>query len=264
MNLFSKTDSRIYSLLSIGQRGAGKTVFLAGTYSELKRKHRKGNDQSWCLNCEDSDTQEDIENVLKHINRTGEYPPATLKISNFDFSLKHRNFWGMQTLCHFRWWDTPGESCQVYNPAFLMMVLNSDGVCLFIDATKLAQESQDSEKIEEILKPIRSIAEVIYRNELKHPLALILTKCDLLEENFQNSRQIEKNLQPLKKVLESLDVNYKTFQSKVSIDSQDGVSTLKSSESTDAVVWLLGELQKAHQPAFNSNPLKLVTHPLPL
>ncbi|NJM88527.1 MAG: hypothetical protein HC847_16515 [Hydrococcus sp. RU_2_2] len=121
-NSSTKTVPRIYSLLSIGQRGVGKTVFLVGSCIELYTNQYQDNGQQLWFDCEDAEAQQILENILRQVSQTGEYPAATMKISNFDFTLKMRNIWGTKTLCQFRWWDPPGESCQIYNPAFLMMV----------------------------------------------------------------------------------------------------------------------------------------------
>jgi hypothetical protein len=102
-----------------------------------------------------------------------------MKLTNFEFSLKQNSLGKTQTLCHFRWWDTPGESCKLYNPAFQLMVLQSDGCCVFIDAQALVS-NPNSDGLEDILQPVKSIAELVYQNGLRHPFALILTKFDLL------------------------------------------------------------------------------------
>ena len=41
MNLQSKSHPSTYNLLSIGQRGVGKTVFLAGSYAELHQSREQ-------------------------------------------------------------------------------------------------------------------------------------------------------------------------------------------------------------------------------
>jgi hypothetical protein len=84
-----------------------------------------------------SSYQEKIENILKLVVQTGQYPPPTMKVTNFNFNLKRRGLWGTQTLCHFNWWDIPGEICKMHNQDFGSMVSTSHGSCVFIDARAL-------------------------------------------------------------------------------------------------------------------------------
>jgi GTPase SAR1 family protein len=246
MSFVSKTDPRIYSLLSIGQRGTGKTVFLAGGYAELHSQSQKDTPQPFWFDCEDSETQQTIENTLGYVARTGQYPPATIKISNFDFSLKQRSLLGVETLCHFSWWDTPGESCHLYNPAFLAMILNSDGYSMFLDANILVQQSDNPQAIESLIRPIRAIAEVVYDSGLKSPLAIILTKCDLFQAELQSRQNLEEHLQPLKARLDSMAVNYQIFYSAIPIVSTEKAVTLQARQAADSILWLLSEIRKSH------------------
>jgi predicted AAA+ superfamily ATPase len=71
----SQPKQSIYSFLSIGQRGVGKTVFLAACYLE---SHQDTEQQRllW-FDCEDRDARRTIDNLLLYVAITGEYPPAT-------------------------------------------------------------------------------------------------------------------------------------------------------------------------------------------
>lgn len=249
MDLLPETNSKkIYSLLSIGQRGVGKTVFLAGSYAELHPDNQNNNHQQLWFDCQDSDTQKTLENVLSYMARSGEYPPATMKLTNFEFSLKQNSRGKTQTLCHFRWWDTPGESCKLYNPAFQVMVLQSDGCCVFIDAHALVS-NPNTDGLEEILQPVKSIAELVYQNGLKHPFALILTKYDLIASESQIVQLLDERLQPLTSFLDEMNVNYKKFYSEIPIiSSPEGKSTIKTTQASVPVLWLVSELTKASAP----------------
>jgi GTPase SAR1 family protein len=239
-----ETDTTAYNLLSIGQRGAGKTVFLAGIYSELHQQ--AGNSGSLSLVCEDEDTQETLDKVLNYVAKTGDYLPPTLKISNFDFSLRQRSWWKSQTLCQFSWWDTPGESCQIYNPAFLTMLLNSQGCCLFIDAHALvkASENNDSKAVRNILTSVKAIAEILSYNQLTYPLAIILTKCDLFQADEESWQVLENTLAPVKIFLDSLDSYYQIFYSRIPIVTVNGVARLKASEAVKSLTWLVSTMRK--------------------
>ncbi|HEY9796045.1 MAG TPA: hypothetical protein V6D30_10420 [Leptolyngbyaceae cyanobacterium] len=254
MDLLPGTNSKkIYSLLSIGQRGVGKTVFLAGSYAELHPDNQNNNPQQLWFDCQDSDTQKILENVLSYVARSGEYPPATMKLTNFEFSLKQNSREKTQTLCHFRWWDTPGESCKLYNPAFQLMVLKSDGCCVFIDAHGLVS-NPNSDGLEEILQPVKSIAELVYQNGLRHPFALILTKYDLLASESQIVQLLDERLQPLTSFLDDMKVNYKKFYSEIPIvSSPQGNSTIKPTQASAPVLWLVSELTKANASGSTEN-----------
>ncbi|NJQ98937.1 MAG: hypothetical protein HC784_18135 [Hydrococcus sp. CSU_1_8] len=131
MNGLSETDLPVFNLLSIGQRGVGKTVFLAGSYVELQGSRTKNSDRALWLECQDSQGKENLEAVLDYIARTGDYPPPTMKITDFNFSLNAHSRQGEKKLCAFRWWDVPGESCNFRDPDFQKMVLNSHSCCVF-------------------------------------------------------------------------------------------------------------------------------------
>jgi len=249
MDLLPGTNSKkIYSLLSIGQRGVGKTVFLAGSYAELHPNNQNNNPQQLWFDCQDSDTQKTLENVLSYVARSGEYPPATMKLTNFELSLKQNSQGKTETLCHLRWWDTPGESCKLYNPAFQLMVLQSDGCCVFIDAHALVS-NPNTDGLEDILQPVKSIAELVYQNGLRHPFALILTKYDLLASEPQIVQLLDERLQPLTSFLDEMKVNYKKFYSEIPIvSSPEGNSTIKPTQASVPVLWLVSEFTKAIAP----------------
>ncbi len=249
MDLLPGTNSKkIYSLLSIGQRGVGKTVFLAGSYAELHPDNQNNNPQQLWFDCQDSDTQKTLENVLSYVARSGEYPPATMKLTNFELSLKQNTQGKTETLCHLRWWDTPGESCKLYNPAFQLMVLQSDGCCVFIDAHALVS-NPNTDGLEDILQPVKSIAELVYQNGLRHPFALILTKFDLLASEPQIVQLLDERLQPLTSFLDEMKVNYKKFYSEIPIvSSPEGNSTIKPTQASVPVLWLVSEFTKAIAP----------------
>lgn len=259
MNTLLGTTPKTLSLLSIGQRGVGKTVFLAGSYTELHADSQSDNSQQLWFDCQDSDVEANIENVLSYIAKTNLYPPATIKITDFNFSLKRRSLWGTKTLCHFRWWDIPGESCNVRNPDFKKIVYASQGCCMFIDAYALVHNSGYLQMLENITEQVMAIASLVYLSKLKYAFALILTKCDLLQFNPLNQQQIEKGLQPLFIGLDNVRANYQTFYSFVPIINTEGTATLRPKGAAAPLIWLVLELIKAHNPGLMNNLLELVT-----
>ena len=247
---------KIYSLMSIGPRGVGKTVFLIGSYLELHTEPRSKRKTPLWFDCEDHEAEENISKIISYVARTGHYPPGTMRLTNFDFSLKQRNWWKNDKLCNFRLWDVPGESCHLSNPAFISMVLNSHGCCVFIDAHALILGDNPENVLKEIFDPIKSIAELASKNNLAHPFALILTKCDLLVSQPNYWQDLEKCIQPIISYLEDLGIKYQTFCSEIPIVSTSGVATLKARNAAPAILWLINEVRQTYHPHPHTPELK--------
>ena len=241
----SQPKQPIYSFLSIGQRGVGKTVFLAACYLE---SHQDTEQQRllW-FDCEDRDARRTIDNLLVYVAKTGEYPPATLKITNFEFLLKQRSQWGHQTLGQVRWWDVPGESCHVHNPAFTAMLNHSDGCCLFLDAPSLVQTADDPASLTKLLQPLESVVELVVYQGLSLPLAIILTKCDQLPPHPLFWQRLKKALNPLVTRLQEWQANYQLFYSEIPITEIDGVSTLQLTRVGTPIYWLFSNIHRSRQ-----------------
>ncbi|MGH2415938.1 MAG: tetratricopeptide repeat protein, partial [Microcystaceae cyanobacterium] len=196
-DLLSQTKPPVFNLLSIGQRGVGKTVFLAGSYAELQDKSRTNQSESLWFECQDKQDKENLNGILNYVARTGEYPPPTLKITDFNFELKQRSRGREKTLCLFRWWDIPGEYCDFSQPDFQKMVLNSHSCCVFINAYQLVNDANYPSTLERMVKQIASIATLVAPHLLNYRFALIFTQCDRLDSSPISRLQIEQNLQHL-------------------------------------------------------------------
>ncbi|MCU0533159.1 MAG: tetratricopeptide repeat protein [Hydrococcus sp. Prado102] len=244
MNGLSQTDLPVFNLLSIGQRGVGKTVFLAGSYVELQGSRSKNSDRSLWLECQDSQGKENLEAVLDYIARTGEYPPPTMKITDFNFSLNAHSRQGDKKLCAFRWWDVPGESCNFRDPDFQKMVLNSHSCCVFINGYALVNNPEYLDKFEGAFKQVMAIASLVKEHGLDYGFALIFTQCDLLEPGPVSQLQIEENLQPLLGRLDAVNAKYQRFYSAIPITAHQQTFQLSATGGAAALVWLLGELNK--------------------
>lgn len=244
MNHLSASNTKTYNLLNLGQRGVGKTVFLAGSYAELHSASQTKHFQQLWFDCLDSQDRKKIEIILSYVERSGQYPPPTMKITNFNFSLKRQSLWGVQTLCHFRWWDIPGEDCNIHNPDFQKIVLASHGCCAFINAEALVRDRAYLQVLEEIIKQVVAIASLAERHGLKYAFALIFTKCDLLGPSPLSLLQIEENVQPLIARLDAVRANYQRFYSSIPIVSATGAATLKATGAAAPLLWLISELRK--------------------
>ncbi len=259
------TTKTTFTLLSIGQRAVGKTVFLAGSYAELHSDNQIKNSQQLWLDCQDTQERENIEHIFNYIVQTGQYPPATMKITNFNFSLKLKcdSRQNTRTLCHFDWVDIPGEYCNLRNPEFQTIAFNSHGCCVFIDAYALVHNNAYLQVLENSIKQVMAVANLFYTNSSRYAFALILTKCDLLEPSLFNREQLEAGLQPLTTRLDAVNANYQIFYSFIPIVPTEAASTLKPKGAAEPILWLLWELNKAHNSSSTNNLLELVTPMLP-
>lgn len=248
MNLLSPAMPKTFNLLSIGERGVGKTVFLAGSYAELQpRQINDSQSQEFWFDCQDTQVQENMEQLLGYVAKTAQYPPATMKVTNFNFSLKRQNLWSEKTLCNFHWWDLPGESCNIRNNReFQKMVLRSHGCCVFINADALVHDPNYAQSLGDVIRQVSGIASLVYQRGLKYPLALILTQCDSIQLGPISQLQIEESLQPLITVLDRVKANYRRFYSAIPIVSDEDVSTLKAKGAAAPLLWVTSELRKIY------------------
>ncbi|HIK07172.1 MAG TPA: GTPase domain-containing protein [Trichormus sp. M33_DOE_039] len=253
MNLLPTTTPKTFSLLSIGQRGVGKTVFLAGSYTELHPDSNADNPQQLWFDCQDSEVQANLEKIKNHVARTGSYPPPTIKITNFNFSLQRQTKSGQETVCNFRWWDIPGELCNIHNPEFQEMILTSNGCCVFINAYALIHDPDYPKVIEDIYNQVAAIASVVYKYNIPYAFALILTKCDLLEINPATQLQIEENLKPLTIYLDTVKASHQIFYSAIPVVAVEGVSRLKAQGAANPLLWLLSQINHKDNGASLSN-----------
>ncbi len=259
MTMLFGNDLKTLTLLSIGQRGVGKTVFIAGSYIELHADIQAKRPQKLLFDCKDSQGQKEIERIISYITETGKYPPPTIRITDINFSLKSNGFWGNQTLCYFRWWEIPGEICKLSDQDFVSIVSNSHGCCVFIDAYMLAHNKTYLEEFEEIMHTVMSLASLVLANDFNYAFALILTKCDLLEPSSFSREQLKERLQPLTTHLNKVKANYQTFYSHIPIVNREGASTLNPKGAAAPLLWLVLKLSKAYNPGWMNNLLDLLT-----
>ncbi|MGK7945887.1 MAG: hypothetical protein AB4058_15600 [Microcystaceae cyanobacterium] len=236
-----QSSTRHYNFLSIGERGVGKTVFFVGQYGHSTQSISSEN-SSLRFDCNDAETQETIQKIQEYVARTAKYPPATMKMTNFDFLVREKTNLDAPPLCEVCWWDTPGESCQIYNPAFLNMMLSVDGSCLFLDAQQLVRYAYNTEKLQEQLQPVRTFVDLLTHNSFYYPIALILTKCDLIN-NENDEKALQDSLKDLREYWDELKVNYRLFYSKIPVVKQDGRPVLQARGKENALTWLVEAAQ---------------------
>ena len=259
MKLLSPIKPPIYNLLSLGERGVGKTVFLVGSYAELNSVSDIDPDlelnlsPSLWFECQYNPEKELLESILNYVSQTGHYPPPTLKITDFHFAFKQRKRWGVKSLCYFRWWDIPGEYCNFENPYYQTMVLNSHSCCVFINADRLVHDASYVQSLETITKQVVSLARLIDRTAIPYAFALIFTQCDQLPPGAIGQLQIEEKIQGLVSALESVSAKYQRFYTGIPIVEREGVFKLQSNGVSSAFLWLVAELYKKKSFGFDKS-----------
>ncbi|MGF1481096.1 MAG: tetratricopeptide repeat protein [Cyanophyceae cyanobacterium] len=227
----SSTASQEFNILCIGQRGVGKTVFLAASYAQT---HQPQQTYSWQLEAKDRESQQNLEKILAYIAETGQYPPPTMKIT--DFCLRAA---GQKKTREFRWWDLPGEICTLENQEFQELVLQSHGCCLFINAYALVYNPQYRQELEAVFKPVVAIASLVEQHQLPYRFALVLTQCDRLSSDLIGRLQIEEQLPSLLERLNAVNAEYSKFYSSAPIVEKNGTSVLEAAGAAEALGWLL-------------------------
>jgi hypothetical protein len=259
MKLLSPIKPPIYNLLSLGERGVGKTVFLVGSYAELNSVSDIDPDlelnlsPSLWFECQYNPEKELLESILNYVSQTGHYPPPTLKITDFHFAFKQRKRWGVKSLCYFRWWDIPGEYCNFENPYYQTMVVNSHSCCVFINADRLVHDASYAQSLETITKQVVSLARLIDRTAIPYAFALIFTQCDQLPPGAIGQLQVEEKIQGLVTALESVSAKYQRFYTGIPIVEREGVFKLQSNGVSSAFLWLVAELYKKKSFGFDKS-----------
>ena len=243
-NLLPSSEKPLFNLLSIGQRAVGKTVFIAGSYAEL---NCHSSVQSLWFEGMDSHSQENLTSIFSYVEKTGEYPPSTFKISDFYLSLKQRQRRRIETLCNLHWWDIPGEYCDFDHPHFQKMVLSSHSCCVFINAERLVCDSTYQDTLGPVVEQVIAIANLVGTENSPYAFALILTQCDRLGNELLSRLQIEKKLQFLITPLEAVKANYRRFYSAIPIIEESSKFKLAPSGAAAAFIWLVSGLKKKGQ-----------------
>ncbi|MDJ0843277.1 MAG: tetratricopeptide repeat protein, partial [Crocosphaera sp.] len=246
MNFLSSSSFEYphFNLLSIGQRGVGKTVFLAGSYAEMNQVYKEQNHQKTWFECENGNDKKTLDSILDYVKRTGSYPPPTLKMTNFEFILKQKNNRKVKTLCDFSWSDIPGEYCDFNHPDFQDLVLSSHSCCVFINGEKLVKDPNYIEELQGLVKQVVAIAMLVDEKAIDYGFALIITQCDRLPSGSMTRLQIEENLQFLTTRLEAADAKYQRFYSGIPIVSKKDEYCFEVNGSAAAFLWIVSELEK--------------------
>lgn len=179
----------------IGDRGCGKTTFMAGLYRELTDPNFRLN-----IRLSNDEQRKRVDAIAQNLSR-GYYPSATSfeQQYNFDFTID-----GVKIL-DFTWFDYRGgvfsdivnDSDSRESQQLLSEIENSDGLLIFIDNTTRNDPkwNEYSNYWMEILHAVRVHATYANENNLRS-LGIIYTKKDV-EVQDKTSNLIEKNVAEL-------------------------------------------------------------------
>lgn len=236
------------SLLSLGPRGVGKTVFLAASYKELEERLSQAKAlKGWLgFNFDDERSRGNMSSLITSIERTGAYPPPTPTVNDFALRLNLGSPpLELGTLCRFRWQDVPGELCAQWNPQFRSMVMAAHGCCLFLEAPALAN-TQKLEVYSNIVDQAMAVAMLAANNRLVMPFVVVLTKCDLLEGSAGEESRLHKQLDDLLGPIVSLVPACRIVCCQVPIAFLEGRYRLQPSGCSEALLWLMQQTWQAH------------------
>lgn len=249
---FSNQPKKVneFRILSLGNRGVGKTVFLVGAYV-----HLLNNLEQITIETHDLPNQ-NIQKVFKYIKETGKYPPATATVSNFNFNLIKTSKRQNKLLYNFSFIDIPGELAESTSEdtqstlRLQELIINSHACCAFFDAYALVKNEDYLWKVSSIINQLSTIASIAASNEFAYPIAIVFTKCDLLGRPL-NILTVEQRAEQIIEQLNAVRATYKKFYSAVQIIKHDSEVKISSSETGQssggaAILWLLQVLSEAH------------------
>ena len=243
VRFFEKTPPQTHNILSIGFRGAGKTVFLAGSYISLHFYRQKSRFfQEW-LDCQDAESRHKMSQLLHYITETRQYPPATLKATDFMFSVRTRTLCGVRTRCHLHWWDIPGELCQSNNTDLQLLLLSAHACCLLIDAPAFINDRPYQEQIKTLMIQLAQLLPQSQVNRPNFPVAVVLTKYDLLESDISR-KKLKQQLLPFVQALRSQQLYTQGFTSAIPLVSFGAGVTLRPQGTAVTFKWLISVLTK--------------------
>lgn len=244
---------KTFSLLSLGHRGVGKTVFLAASYMELKKGGSKARAlKGWFgFDFDDERSRRNIGTLLAAIERTGIYPPPTATVSDFTLRLSLKlSPISPGMLCRFRWQDVPGELCAQKNHQFRSMVMAAHGCCLFIDAPALVEGADNHGVYTDIVDQAMSIAVLAANNRLVMPFAVVLTKCDALARQAGVELRLQERLDTLVGPLVALVPSCRIQCCQAPIEPLGDLYQLRPNGCTEALMWLMQQTWQAQMGAW--------------
>jgi len=240
----SRTDDT-FTFQLIGQRGVGKTVFLATMSSQYDDLTEYG------LCSADVQTENQVQQILTFMRNNGSYPPATNRSIPFTFDLYPKgSSSSRKPLCTFRWEDIPGEICQLWDEGFNHSTANSSGCLIFVDANALMTNPDYTENLDQLTDLVLPLVNIVALNGITYPVAIVLTKCDMLGTlTPQLSGILQERLEPIIRGLKRFKIAHKVFHSSLSLTrpGSSGSYTLTVGNTESPLLWLIDEIQRVRK-----------------
>ncbi len=244
---FLKLAAPTFNILSVGERGTGKTVFLVGSYAEFfqlqeqtGRSPARSEAQPLWFECPYKKEKFLLNNILLYVKSQGSYPPPTLKITDFTFSFKQRQSQQERPFCYLHWWDMPGENCNFNNPYFQNIALSSQGCCVFINSYRLLNDPEYGAIFAYLQSQLKILLTFIRSYNQDYPFALVFTQGDRLPP--RSEMILQQAAQPLLTLLTEASVNFRCFYTAITITPNDQQFAFNTNGVTQVFRWLLTTL----------------------
>jgi GTPase SAR1 family protein len=242
---YASRSNETFTFQLIGQRGVGKTVFLATMSSQYNDLTEYG------LCSADVQTENQVQQILTFMRNNGSYPPATNRSIPFTFDLYPKgSSQSRKPLCTFRWEDIPGEICQLWDEGFNNSTANSSGCLIFVDANALMANPNYTENLDQLNDLLLPLVNIVALNSIAYPVAIVLTKCDMVGTlTTQIMEILQERLQPITRGLKRFNITHKVFYSSLTLTRPENtdpyILTVGNTESP--LLWLIEEIQRVRK-----------------
>ena len=162
-------------IVMLGFTGVGKTTYMGTLYGALQRQT-----QGFTLKATDSEDRKRLLELADDV-LLGKYPPPTSQRSEYEFQLMHEG----KEVISFIWSDYRGgalrETQDSDQARFLVQDLRrADGIMIFCDFDALSSKNTRKNQLGRM---VALVSNALQKLEKSLSLAIVLTKCDLVD-NF--------------------------------------------------------------------------------
>lgn len=206
-----------YSVVVLGLSGSGKTVYLASMYKRLQVNGPIG----FFLDIEDYTGKNRLVKTYSQVAAVDEpWPPGTVygEVSEWNFKCRVqlpnlKKF----TACEFTYLDYAGgridNTTQASDPSFINKLKNADAILGLLDGEKVLDLMRGGENYLDLeLKYLPYIIPDMQRPGVNNPVHFVISKWDLLEDQFSLGQVREKLLQ--------IDIFKQLVQNRIKAGSQ--------------------------------------------
>ncbi|MBD1805337.1 GTPase domain-containing protein [Microcoleus sp. FACHB-SPT15] len=179
-----------YTVILVGPRSSGKTVFLASMY---KRLSTPGVNFKFYLEADESSVSDGNKTIHQELvdryNNLADpkqpWEPGTIDIEKWNFTCKIQkpNFQTYEA-CRFTYVDfAGGDLTQRRNEELEQEIKKASCILVLLDGQKILYLMRNQDEGNEIFRDLGKILPVVNKNEdLKNPIHCVISKWDLLEK----------------------------------------------------------------------------------